>query len=219
MKATPMVKLLLSVITTLLSADEMQKFREEFYLLDNRREGVITLASFYNSLMCAPSVLCGDVDLYAAFDAIAVSMSMGHSSGITYREFVSAVMCGKIILTDERIQEAFDLLDLDKAGVITVDTLRKLLGDDLSEAEMLEIIGGGDANGNDRLYFATFLSQWKDFDKQVSHVIINLKEAAGTYSAQNQYTDSEASSYSGMSNSDADSYHQDADKDGMEMDI
>ena len=215
MEATPMVKLFLSVVSTLLSTDEIRGFREKFYFLDTRREGVITLASFYNNLMCAPSVLCGDIDLYAAFDAIAVSMSMRHSSGITYREFVSAAMCGKIFFPDVRVQEAFDLLDIDKAGVITVDTLRKLLGDDFSEAEMIDIVNNGDPHSNGKLYFDTVLAQWKDFEKR-SRAITNLpnSEERSTHSTL-QGTDSEAGSY--MSNSE-DSVFPETNEDSMEVD-
>eukprot|EP00605_Chrysophyceae_sp_TOSAG23-4_P001959 GSChrysophyteH1.ASY1.ANO1.2170.1 assembled CDS len=166
MAATPMIKLFLSVFSTMLTVREMSPFREEFYLLDNRREGLITLGGFYNGLMCAPSVVSGDVDLYAAYDAIAVSMNHRHAGGILYREYITATMLGVIRFDDSRIKVCFDLLDIDNQGHLTAESLRKALGDDLQEIEYLNVVSEGDRNNNGRVTYDDFFHRWKAFENE-----------------------------------------------------
>ena len=73
MRAPLLVKLTLLMISQMIAPEHMQLLKHEFLLIDRQSDGIISLQLFYTAFMNSPSVLCGDIDLYAAFDSMRLS--------------------------------------------------------------------------------------------------------------------------------------------------
>lgn len=137
MKAPPLVKLIATMVSHMLAPEEIKFLREEFLRIDQQNEGIITLQGFYTSFMNAPSVLCGDIDLYTAFDNICISSSgsRGQNEGMKYHDYIAAAMCGRVTIREVYVTEAFSTLDVNMSGIISAESIRKVLGDDFARTD------------------------------------------------------------------------------------
>ncbi len=160
--ASPLIKLILSMVVSLLDVQQVKLLREEFFYLDTMHYGRITLAEFYSGMMQAPSVLCGAVDLYALYGAVAVP-AKHHEEGIGYREYLAGAICGRLVVADHYIEEAFCISDIESQSYVTADSLRLKFGDSLSEDALRSIMAAGDRNGSGKLVLTDFFSAWKSF--------------------------------------------------------
>jgi len=60
------------------------------------------------------------------------------------------------------LAEAFDRLDTDDSGYITVQNLRDILGDDFPESEINDIIRESSTRKDGKISYMDFLAQWQD---------------------------------------------------------
>jgi len=65
------------------------------------------------------------------------------------------------LITEERLAEAFDRLDNKDSGFITVDSLRAMLGDEVSSDYIEGIIAESGVNEDKRISYDEFLSLWE----------------------------------------------------------
>lgn len=86
---------------------------------------------------------------------------------VHYIEFLAATIESHGSINEERLAEAFDRLDCDDSGWITVRNLRDFLGDDVPETYLDEVIDGADIVGDHRISYDEFIALWnKDDDKK-----------------------------------------------------
>jgi calcium-dependent protein kinase len=120
-------KATLLAITMSLDEDEIASLRETFQRVDKENNGVITLKEF--SIVMAEHGITEKDQCKAMFDSI----DQDHSAVIKYSEFLAACVEEKYFLDDKRVIEAFNRLDEDHSGSITMANLKKLLGDQVSD--------------------------------------------------------------------------------------
>ena len=111
MRADPLVKLILELVSSTLCPDHTRQFCDEFQSLDRLNNGTLTLHAFGTGLMNAPSAVQGLVDLTMLFNVVSISRAHGHGQLLTYHEYIAAAMVHRIELEDERIQIVFSNLD------------------------------------------------------------------------------------------------------------
>ena len=87
---------------------------------------------------------------------------MDGSGKIRYTEFLASTIEAQGAIDERRLAEAFDRLDSDDSGYITVQNLREMLGDDFPEAEIDEIIKESDITKDGKISYVEFLAQWQD---------------------------------------------------------
>ncbi len=88
---------------------------------------------------------------------------------VSYTEFLAATIEAHGPIEEERIAEAFDRIDCDDSGFVTVENLRDLLGDNVSQSYLDEIIDEVE-HGKDHhsVNYEEFLGLWDgDFDEQL----------------------------------------------------
>jgi EF-hand domain pair len=84
------------------------------------------------------------------------------SGKIRYTEFLAATMEAVGAISEERLAEAFDLLDSDDSGYISCENLLGLLGSDMTQAEIASIINEVDENGDGQISYQEFLTLWDE---------------------------------------------------------
>jgi len=167
LSATPLVRVIFSLVVNILDIEQIRLLRDQFYSLDHMRSGTISLAAFNEGLMGAPSVLCEDYDLFFMFDEVATSARQGQSEGMTYREYIAGAMCGSFSLNEKLIEEVYHTLDADKQGYLSANSLRKFFGDSVSPAYLDLIIKDGDRSSTGKLVYDDFLHRWKEFQASI----------------------------------------------------
>ena len=75
---------------------------------------------------------------------------------IYYLEFLAATLGQREPISENRLADAFDRLDVDNTGYITRGNLHKFLGDEYSDRHLERILAEGDSNGDGKISFKEF---------------------------------------------------------------
>ena len=185
---TAMRKLMLEVVAFNLSAREITGLREEFEALDVDKSGTLSveeLHQVFQSQMVtgASSSVSGsggtgmvlattntlERDIGRIFDA--VSVHHGHS--INYTEFIAATMWRRLHLDEDRIHQAFDLLDKEHKGYLTATAIQNAVGQDFSPEAVSSMVAECDFNGDGRVDYLEFERLWKTYsvDQHQEHLL------------------------------------------------
>ena len=137
MRAPPLVQLIATIVSRMLPPEDKKFLGDEFKMIDSACEGIVSLENFYTTFMNAPSVICGDLDLYSAFDAICISASGSgdHNGGMRYHDYVTAAMNGRVVVREVFVSEAFSMLDCNSTGFLVAESVRKVLGDNFVSSD------------------------------------------------------------------------------------
>ncbi|GAX17299.1 hypothetical protein FisN_10Lh162 [Fistulifera solaris] len=92
------------------------------------------------------------------------------TGNVHYIEFLAATIEALGPIDEERIAEAFDRLDSDDTGYITVANLRDFLGDEVPTEYLEKIIQEADLLHDHRISYEEFLEMWNvDTELQLEH--------------------------------------------------
>ncbi len=165
---TRLKKLALIVIAHKSSADEVGFLQQLFRIrFDVEKDGVITLEEFKNALSVYSY---SDQELEKMFSEIDID----GGDDLAYKEFLAATIEAHGTIEESRIAEAFDLLDHDDTGYITVSNLTAFLGRDVPIEIIDEIIDEADISKDHKIDYDEFLGLWDgSFDEVMSK---NLKD-------------------------------------------
>jgi len=168
---TKLKKLALYVIAHKSSADEIgflqQLFRNRF---DVEKDGVISMKEFKEALSIYSYT---ENELESIFHAIDID----GGDDIAYSEFLAATIEAHGSIEEDRIAEAFDRLDSDDTGYITVSNLTDFLGKDIPKEYIDEIIKEVDVSNDHRIDYDEFLGLWDgSFDKVLAENLEDVRE-------------------------------------------
>jgi serine/threonine protein kinase len=138
------------------SPEEVGEFREVFRQVDLDKTGSISLSEFqrgFSECQCGGGKTTEDI--FNGIDAF-------HDGTISYTEFLAATLATHGFLTKARIQQAFEQLDDDQNGFISVDDLRTILGQDYSPEWADRILADADWNKDGNISYAEFLRAFKN---------------------------------------------------------
>jgi calcium-dependent protein kinase len=96
-----------------------------------------------------------------------VGMDIDGTGKVSYTEFLAATIEAHGSIEEERLAEAFDRLDEDDSGYVTVENLRSFLGDDVSEDYINDVIDEVDIVRDHRVSYEEFLSLWDEKDDEL----------------------------------------------------
>lgn len=91
---------------------------------------------------------------------------------VTNVEFLTANIRISELLTNEKLQAAFNLFDIDQNGRITIEEIKSMLGGDmlnqagLSDDPWKEILGEGDGDGDGEISFEEFKIMMRNLFKK-----------------------------------------------------
>lgn len=153
-------KLALYVIAHKSNADEVGflqgLFRNRF---DIEKDGVISLNEFKDVLSIYSYTETEVEEMFRAVD-------IDGCERLSYSEFLAATIEAHGSIEEDRIAEAFDRLDSDDTGFITVSNLTDFLGDDVPKKFIDSIIEEVDVSKDHKIDYDEFLGLWDEsFDK------------------------------------------------------
>ena len=121
--------------------------RKAFAQYDTARNGVISFEEFQAALK---KMNYPDETIQEIFSSIDVN----GNQKIMFTEFIAATIEARGLIAEDRIAEAFDRLDSDNSGFISKANLKEFLGDDITDAEITEIMKEADKTKDGKISYA-----------------------------------------------------------------
>ncbi|CAB9517328.1 MAP kinase-activated protein kinase 2 (Fragment) [Seminavis robusta] len=147
-------RLALMVIAYKSTASEIGWLRSTFNQFDLLHNGEISLGEFTQALSDVYDY--SDEEMEALFEA----MDVDGTGSVHYTEFLAATIEAHGFIDEDRIADAFDRIDCDDSGFITIQNLRDFLGDDVPQSYLEAIIDDADRLRDKRISYDEFLQLW-----------------------------------------------------------
>jgi Ca2+-binding EF-hand superfamily protein len=159
-----------------MSPEEVLALRNDFVELDRDGTGMVSLAEFTAAMARggpARSPAAGDEKglmteaLMTEADCAALfrQLDRNQTGALDYSEFLAAALDPQRYLDEARIRQAFDLLDADRSGHITVENVESVLGTKFSHAEVEAMIDEADLTRDGAVGYEEFLSIMRGGEK------------------------------------------------------
>ena len=150
--------------------------REIFKSMDISGTGQIAKKDFCDKLM----ELYGENDGKNIATNIFNNLDMDGSGKISYNEFLSAMISGKKVVTEERLEKAFNIMDKDGSGKLSVDEIKNIFGG--SEEQWKKVINEIDLNKDGEVDFAEFKIMMENMDK--NKIIEQKRKTENSFNTQ-----------------------------------
>jgi len=151
-------KLALLIVAYKSTTEEIGFLRAMFEKFDTEKDGEITEDEFQRVLSTHYDYTVEE--LASMFSGIDVD----GTGSVHYSEFLAATLEANGMLDEERLAEAFDRLDSDDSGYITLADLRDFLGDTVPDKYLNDVIDEVDIEGDHRISYREFMAQWSTED-------------------------------------------------------
>lgn len=153
-------KLILKLVAFTLSSSQIEELRADYFAIDTDRNGVVSLGELRSALM-RKNVRQDKID--TIFQSISAS-GLGEAE-INYSDFLAAAMLKRITINEEKLELAFESLDLDGSGFIDIAELRNSLGADQSDELIDDVLKELDSNHDGKVDYREFLKYWKSLER------------------------------------------------------
>jgi len=151
-------KAVLTFIASRLNDDDVKNLTEIFENLDENKDGTLTLNEVKHGLE-----KLGKKDIGVDIEEIFKSIDTDGSGRIDYTEFLAASIDRKEFLRQERLNEAFMMLDKKGTGKISKEEIKNALKlDNVSEETLERYIQKYDLNGDGNIDYNEFLNMMGD---------------------------------------------------------
>lgn len=168
-------KLALMVIAYKSTEEEIGFLRKIFGYFDSVRDGEIEFEEFKSALSVYHYTDC-------ELEKMFVAMDLDGTGKVHYSEFLAATIEAHGTISEERIAEAFDRLDGDDSGCISVDDLKAFLGNEISEEYANAIIDEADLNHDHEIEYKEFLGLWDDtYDARLRNALKDITKRRETF--------------------------------------
>jgi len=139
-KASMIEKLVALLVAHKTFPKDVLALRQQFEQLDADGSGVISLQEFKEVLMEKNHGDDNNRDETKELREIFDGLDVYHDGELSWTEFLAASIVSHGFLTEERVMEAFDDLDEDNSGVVSLENLRSIFGKDYDKlASKVEI--------------------------------------------------------------------------------
>jgi calcium-dependent protein kinase len=153
-KSNQLKKIVLLYIASRLSESEINNLKEVFKAFDKDNDGQINYNEFKEGLKTSKCDKLNDGEINSYF----TSIDTDKNGKIDYTEFLAATLEQKTFLKEERLYEAFAMLDLDHNGKITKDEIMSVLKLEPKEDKFVkELIKNADKNDDGVIDYKEFL--------------------------------------------------------------
>jgi len=153
-KQNKLKKAVLTFIASRLGENDVKILKDIFQNLDSNKDGTLALDEVKKGIEQLKNP-----DFKVDIDTLFKSMDTDHSGRIDYTEFLAACMDKSIYLREERLLEAFKMLDIDSSGKISKEEIKKSLKlDNIDESTLDKYIKQYDLNGDGEIDYNEFLN-------------------------------------------------------------
>ena len=187
-------KLALMVVAHKSTSDEIGFLEKMFREFDCSNKGDVTFEDFTVALEGYEYTKDECKRLFRAMD-------LDNSGLIHYSEFIAATIEARGTISEERLAEAFDRIDADDSGFITVGDLRELLGESVPSSYLNTIIDEAEGMGlshDHKVDYAEFLGLWsaENDSRRASILDLVVKRRESSAYSRNNSTAEESSQVS-----------------------
>jgi calcium-dependent protein kinase len=176
-------RLALQIIAHRSTSDEIIALRQAFESFDSERDGVVTFEEFKKALQ---AMNYSDDTLHDIFS----SVDLTHTGKIMYTEFLAATLEAHGHIAEERIAEAFDRMDVDADGYISLDNLKEVMGKHCSPEEVEAVMESGDRDRDGRISWEEFLRAFRTQTRSnVKHVFLPMSADSSAQSSLHSRVD------------------------------
>ncbi|CAD8047903.1 unnamed protein product [Paramecium primaurelia] len=142
------------IIKQFATKEEKEELLKTFQSLDKNSDGVLTKKELLEGYMR----IMPESEAILQVDQIMQSVDKNQSGIIDYSEFVMATINRKTALTQERLEQAFKVIDKDNSGTITIEELKQMFqsGNKLPQETWETLMSEVDKNGDGLLSLKEF---------------------------------------------------------------
>lgn len=174
-------KLALLVVAYKSTDEELGFLRKIFNRFDSTKDGEISIAEFKEALTVYQY---SDEELEHMFE----SLDIDCTGKVHYSEFLAGSLEAHGNIDEARIAEAFDRLDSDDSGFITVENLREFLGHNISKEYIDSIIDEADGNNDHKIEYEEFLHLWNDKStSSLKNAMFDVSKRRETFESEEDY--------------------------------
>jgi len=139
--------------------EELRTMEETFRTLDKDGDGKLTRDELFQALVKAVP----HYTAHAFTDEIMRKVDTGKTGSIAYSQFLMAAADKTTLLSETVLKAAFDTIDLDGSGKISVSELKDLMKTqaDMSEEVLVQLLRQADDNGDGEIEFEEFVRLMK----------------------------------------------------------
>ncbi|EZG67509.1 protein kinase domain protein [Gregarina niphandrodes] len=130
------------------TSHDVKDLQQEFRKLDDNQSGTISMTAFVQAVTSKLKISTEEAE------TIFHRIDPDDSKEVQYTSFLAATLHAKLTTDDHWVREAFDLLDADRSGLITVKDLRDVLGDTFGQIPVEQIMSQATAQGTGLTYEA-----------------------------------------------------------------
>jgi calcium-dependent protein kinase len=150
-------KLALLVVAHKSTSEEIGFLRKMFGAFDTSNDGEISYEEFCAAM--SENYNYTENELQTLYRGI----NIDGTGKVHYKEFLAATMEAHGPIDEERLAEAFDRIDHDDSGTITIRDLGDFLGDgSIPDAHLERILSEADIDNDKNITYDEFLALWND---------------------------------------------------------
>lgn len=148
-------RLALYTIASRINTKEVDHIRQVFDQYDTLNNGTICFDEFKAAL---DEYHYTDEQLYEIFKRLAFTST--NNKLIYYTDFLSALLDEQEYIDEDKLADAFDVLDCDDSGFISSENLRHFLDENYNDDEINNILHEADLNQDGQVSFEDFLAMF-----------------------------------------------------------
>jgi len=146
------------------SSEDINQLKEDFARIDASNTGEITLSDLSGALRKNFSSMSHE-DIKSIF----LALDFDRTGYIHWHEFI-ATQFNLDTINEGAVRNAFNRLDCDGSGSISIENMMDMIGDDMDRDEVVRMVRDCDQNGNGMIDFKEFVAAVKSKTKSYSEV-------------------------------------------------
>jgi len=162
-QASTFRRVAMTMMSYSMSMKDRQKVRDAFMAIDKDNTGVITMSELLVTLKSHGVANDEANEMLGTLDA-------NDDSTVHYTEFLAAMMAHSIATNEGHIRAAFNRLDRDNSGFITLENLKDTLGETYGGMDMETILKEVDTGNTGYISFDEFMAYLQGGDAEQSHL-------------------------------------------------
>lgn len=135
----PLKRAALMVVSHHVKEEDTRDLRNMFLTLDEDHSGELTFDEMFNMIRKYSNTPVSEEYFHNVFD----QMDHEKSGKVHYMEFLAATLESRVKISGQLLNQAFDHLDVESTGVISIDNLQALLGGKFSREQVENLIKKG----------------------------------------------------------------------------
>ena len=160
----------LSMLAYTLTSDEIAELHDVFLSIDHNKEGTIQLGELIHVMQ--EKLALSEEEIGSIFG----KLDRSQQGKIEYTTFLAATMASRIRLHEDLIRHAFNQLDADHDGLISLADLHTVLGPTIDGADIRVILDEADTDGDGLISYEEFEKSFR-MTEPISQITHNDNEA------------------------------------------